>query len=145
MEGEHLILQTPDLRPGMLVKESDPAGEARVFVVTKLLDDGRYCGHDVFSWDDQLAAAWTAELNNAELRYEVQDNKLWYLDGEKKTMVMTLFEVEGVRYCVGSTPQTLEGAAVEPYLPYAEMGNKIRRSMVFFDYNKSTWVLLPAE
>lgn len=140
-------LKSQVLQPGMLVKETDAEGQARVFVVTKLLDQDRYCGHDVFSWDDTLAEAWTTELQteNSKVRYEVADNKLWYVENEKRTLVMTLFEVNGVKYCVGTTSATNEVKAAEPFFPYDELGNKIRRSMVFFDYNKSTWVLLPNE
>lgn len=140
-------LKSKELQPGMLVKETDAEGQARVFVVTKLLDQDRYCGHDVFSWDDSLAQAWTAELaaENPNVRYEVADNKLWYVEGEKRTLCMTLFDLEGVKYCVGTNLQTNEVSSAEPYVPYEELGNKIRRSMVFFDYNKSTWVLLPSE
>jgi hypothetical protein len=142
-----LNLKSHELRPGMLVKETDPEGQARVFVVTKLLDQDRYCGHDVFSWDDSLAEAWTQELGGSgqNARYEVSDNKLWYVEGDKRTLCMTLFEVNGAKYCIGTNSETKEVQTAEPYLPYDQLGNKLRRSMVFFDYNKSTWVLLPAE
>ncbi len=135
------------LKPGMLVQELDPAGQARIFVVTKLLDENRYCGHDVFSWDDSLAEAWSHELasQGQSGTYKVADNKLWFVDGEQKTLVMTLFELNGERYCVGTTAETKEVSTAEPFVPYEELGSKIRRSMVFFDYNKSTWVLLPSD
>jgi len=142
-----LQLKSNELQPGMLVKETDAEGAARIFVVTKLLGEDRYCGHDVFSWDDTLAEAWTRELGGDAngTRYEVADNKLWYVENGKRTLCMTLFEVNGQKYCIGSNPTTNEVKAAEPYLPYDEMRGKIRRSMVFFDYNKSTWVLLPTE
>lgn len=140
-------LNRQELQPGMLVKETDPEGQARVFVVTKLLGEDRYCGHDVFSWDDTLAEAWTAEIRaqNPNARYEVADNKLWYVEEPKRTMVMTIFDVNGQRYCVGTTTAENDIKDAEPYLPYDQFGKKLRRSMVFFDYNKSTWVLLPSE
>lgn len=129
----------------MLVQETDAEGQARIFVVTKLLDQERYCGYDVFTWDDTLAVEWTQELGREGIRYEVSDNKLWYCEGDKRTMCMTLFEIEGTKYCVGSNTQTNTLSTAEPYLPYESFGSKIRRSMVFFDYNKSTWVLLPSD
>lgn len=140
-------LNHQELQPGMLVKETDAEGQARVFVVTKLLDDDRYCGHDVFSWDDGLVEAWTAEIQatNPSAHYEVADNKLWYVESGKRTMVMTIFEVNGQKYCVGTTAQENDIKDAEPYLPYDQFGKKLRRSMVFFDYNKSTWVLLPSD
>lgn len=136
-----------EIRPGMLVQEMGAEGQARIFVVTKLLDQDRYCGHDVFTWDDSLAVEWTQELGRAAegVCYEVSDNKLWYCENGKRTLCMTLFEIDGIKYCVGSNAQTNDLSSAQLYLPYEEFGTKIRRSMVFFDYNKSTWVLLPSD